>query len=152
METSEVQRKAESFLTALGVKKEEVPSHPFYIFITQWEGKSRRARWIYPLAYLVLGLVFLAVMYGFSGASKPDLWKLFGAVAAVFSALLAFYKPDVTLRQEDVKPHIPGNKLMHGADLKEFNRLLALPSKKAEDVFKLLGALASFFAVYVLLT
>ena len=147
----EIQEKAESILHSEGVPANEIKKHGFYLFVTGLEKKSRMARWVYPLAYLALGIAFLVCVYIFSGVKTADMWKLIGAVAAVFSALLAFWKPGVTLTQDDAVSHLPGNKRMTSADLQDFNRILALPSKKTEDVFKLAGAVASFFAVYVLL-
>lgn len=147
---SEVQAKAEAILTDLKVASPQ--GHAFYLFVTDLEEKSRRARWMYPLVYLVLGVAFVLCLYAFANAKPADIWKLFGAVAAVFAALLAFWRPDVTLKQADAVKHLPKGKLMTAADVKEINGLLALPNKRNEDIFKLIGAAASFFAAYLLLT
>ena len=147
---TDVETKAAAILTDLQVA--EPQKHMFYIFVARLEGKSRRARWVYPIAYLALGLAFVLGLIAFADAKPADVWKLIGAVAAVFAALLAFWKPSVTLKQDDAVRLLPGNRRLTSADLQEFNSFLALPSKRNEDIFKLAGAVASFFAAYFLLT
>jgi hypothetical protein len=147
---TDVQTKAAAILTDLKVA--EPQKHAFYIFLASLERKSRRARWVYPIAYLALGLAFVLCLFAFADAKAADLWKVIGAVAAVFAALLAFWKPGVTLKQDDAVRLLPGNRRLTSADLQEFNTFLALPSKRNEDIFKLAGAMASFFAAYFLLT
>jgi hypothetical protein len=124
--------------------------HALYKLVVALEKRSRRARMLYPAVYLGLGLVFVFAFYSLGLTKQGDAGKLAGAVIGVFSALLAFWKPDVALTQDDCVRTLGGKKLS-AADLQDINRTLEMPSKKAEDALKLLGALASFPAAYLLL-
>jgi hypothetical protein len=146
-----IENKVEGLLTGNDYcKAEDVAVHPFYVHVIGLKRKSQRARWIYPLVYLVLGLVFVIVFCEL-GPMKTDQWqKLFGAVLGVYSALLAFWKPEVLLTQDDCAKRLGNKNKIPTADLQEINKLLSLPSKKADDILKLVGALASFAAIYLL--
>jgi hypothetical protein len=140
----------ELLIEALGIPENEVSSHPFYLHVQRLERKSKRARLVYPLVYLALGGVLILALNIYDPSISDDWEKLFGAVLGVFSALLAFWKPTVLLTQEDCRTLLKEKKIT-GGDLREFNDLLGLPDKKVDDVLKLVGAIASFAAIYLLM-
>jgi hypothetical protein len=134
---------------AMGLSDAAAKSHPLTKFVETLETKAKAARWAYPLLYLATGVALVASVQFFDVA-KPDSWnKLFGAVVAVFSALLAFWKPDVELKPADCT-RLAGIRFT-SADIAEINKGLALPSKTFDNVTKLVGAIASFVATYLLL-
>jgi hypothetical protein len=135
---------------SMNVPSQEASTHPFTLFAAELERKAKIARLAYPFVYLAIGIAFLLSLAYFS-STQPDSWsKLVGAILAVFSALMTFWKPDVELKQSDCRTLLQGKRLA-GSDLQEINKLLSVPSKTFENVVKLLGALASFVAVYLLL-
>ena len=131
------------------VKAPDAPDHPFTVHCLNLESKSKRSRLAFPAIYLVLGLVLGAVLIN-ADPSSSDRWnKVFGAVVGVFSALLAFWKPSVELEQSDCVELLGGKKLT-AADIASINKLLSLPTKSFENVVKLVSAMCSFLAIYLL--
>lgn len=146
---NELETKCAELLTELfEVQLTDVPNHPFYKHICALNRQAKNARLIYPFVYIALGLILWSIFSTFDPTINDQWQKLFGAVLGVFSALLAFWKPTVLLTQEDCRIHL--NKKLTATDLREFNDLLGLPSKKVDDILKLVGAIASFVAIYFL--
>ncbi len=136
-------------VNAHGVSKADAPGHPFTVHCSALEAESNRARWLYPFLYLVLGLILISLVMG-ADLAASDRWNnMFGAVVGVFSALLAFWKPNVELLQSNAQELLNGKRITT-ADLVELNKMLALPSKSFDRVIKLVSALCSFLAIYLL--
>lgn len=133
---------------ALGFPKDAAEKHLLTRHVLELERNSKRARFVYPIVYLVMGLILALIVTQMS--TKTDTWnKLFGAVVGVFSALLAFWKPSIELSQSDCEKFLEGKKLAT-TDIQELNRLLAIPTKDFENIIKLISAGASFVAIYLL--
>ena len=145
---SEAQQKAAAILRDLDVARPE--EHPFYAYVTVLEKRSVRARWVYPLVYVAVGLLLFAGYSALASKSGADLAKGAGALIGVAAALVAFWKPGAVLKQSEASSRLPGNRKLAGTDIEEFNRLLALHAD-AEKIFKLAGAGASFLAAFLLL-
>ena len=135
---------------AFGVKPKDAPAHPFVLYAMTLERRAKAARIAYPLLYLAIGAALFGSLTIFD-ATHTDSWnKLFGALVGVFSALVTFWKPDIELKQSDCQRLLSGKKLAV-TDLLLINKSLALPSQSFENVVKLIGALASFLAFYLLM-
>jgi len=121
----------------------------YILHVKEVQRYAKHARWIYPLVYLLVGTAAATGLFYF-GAITPEKWdKFLGAVIGLASALIAFWQPKILLRQEDCEDIL--GKRLAASDLQEFNSYLSLPSKQHDDICKLIGAFASFLAVYLTL-
>ncbi len=136
-------------VNTLKVQEEEAAKHPFTLHCLALEKRSLQARLAYPAIYLVLGLILGALLLNADPASSDRWNKIFGAVLGVFSALLAFWKPSIELEQSDCARLLGGRKLA-SSDIASINKFLALPTKRFDNIVKLIGALCSFAAIYLL--
>jgi len=136
-------------VNTVGVPEPQAAKHPFTLHCLHLEVRSVQLRLAYPAIYLVMGLILGALLLN-ADPGASDRWnKVFGAVIGVFSALLVFWKPNVELDQADCVRLLAGKKLP-SADIATINRFLALPTKSFDNMVKLISAVCSFAAIYLL--
>ena len=122
-------------------------THPLTLHVANVEARATRARWAYPLMYVVVGLAVLLSLHKLTAGDVDNWAKLVGAMLGMFSALTAFWKPDAEVTQADCRTLL-GSPLA-GSDLTELNKLLEVSGKTYEKVMKLIGAAVSYLAVYL---
>jgi hypothetical protein len=121
----------------------------FCAFVDDAELTALRARWLYPLLYVVVGAIAFLGLTEFTSLTWDQRGKFFGAVVGLASALVVLWQPKVTLTQGDCEKLL-GKKLA-GSDLQELNAFLSLPNKTHENILKLIAAAGSFIAIYLTL-
>jgi len=108
---------------------------------------ASRARWIYPFTYVVLGIAFIILFNFFHTVPIDAQWKFVGATVAVASALLAFWQPKVSITQVDCIKIL--EKPLTDVDMRAINSWLNVTSNNADKIFKLVGALGTYLAIYL---
>lgn len=134
---------------AEGIPLADAKIHPLTLLVAKVEERAKRARWAYPLMYVAVGLAVVLSLHWFV-AKSPDNWaKLVGAMLGMFSALIAFWKPDAEVTQAECRALL--KKPLAGSDLSDLNKMLEVSGKTYEKVMKLLGAAVSYLAVYLVI-
>src|SRR5262245_239189 len=139
--------KCREILKDSGISQERQDA--FCTFVDESECEAMQARWFYPLLYVIGGAVVFLGLAGFTSATWDQRGKYFGAVVGLASALVALWTPKVTLTQSDCEKYL-GKKLA-GSDLQALNTVLSPPSKKHENILKLVGAAGTFIAIFLTL-
>jgi hypothetical protein len=114
--------------------------HEFFKRVTAVEKDARIGRWGYPVLYAAFGGIVGCL---FSLQISLDLKsKFFPALAAVFTALLAFYKPSHLVTQRDCFEHL--EKFLPAIDLAEINKAIDSETDHLDKWYKLAAALISY--------
>lgn len=143
---TELQQVIVNMLSQLDISSPK--KNEFLSFVNKKEEEVKQKRYFNLVIYFCIGLSLIVVALVFFSGDVEKASKFGGAVLGLFLAILALYNPSVTISQENCRDHLGVS--LPAPNLNLINSHLEVAPKQLDKKLKLISALISYVAIYLL--